>query len=104
MANRYRGEIDAELDGKRYRLVLTLGALAELESRFGVKSLAELVARMSGGSMSATEMAAVLGAGLRAGGTDLDDTEVANMYADGGLPGIVAIVTRLLGATFGQTE
>ena len=33
-ANRRRGEIDAELDGKQYRLCLTLGALAELEAAY----------------------------------------------------------------------
>ena len=31
MANRYRGEIDAEIGGRKRVLVLTLGALAELE-------------------------------------------------------------------------
>ncbi|MBN9013699.1 MAG: gene transfer agent family protein, partial [Rhizobiales bacterium] len=35
MPNRYRGEIDAELGGRRRTLVLTLGALAELEASFG---------------------------------------------------------------------
>lgn len=35
MVNRYRGEIEAILDGKSYRLCLTLGALAELEHAFG---------------------------------------------------------------------
>ena len=33
MANRYRGEIDARLDGKPHTLCLTLGALAELEDQ-----------------------------------------------------------------------
>lgn len=31
MANRHRGEIEAELGGKKRTLCLTLGALAELE-------------------------------------------------------------------------
>ena len=35
MPNLHRGEIEACLDGKPYRLCLTLGALAELESAFG---------------------------------------------------------------------
>jgi hypothetical protein len=35
MANRRRGEIDAELSGRTYRLCLTLGALAELEDAYG---------------------------------------------------------------------
>jgi hypothetical protein len=32
MSNTYRGEITADLGGRRRTLVLTLGALAELES------------------------------------------------------------------------
>ena len=32
IANRRRGEIAAELDGKPFRLCQTLGALAELEA------------------------------------------------------------------------
>jgi hypothetical protein len=39
MPNRHRGEIEAELGGERMTLVLTLGALAELESAFGVDDL-----------------------------------------------------------------
>jgi uncharacterized phage protein (TIGR02216 family) len=35
MVNRHRGEIEAMLDGRSYRLCLTLGALAELEYAFG---------------------------------------------------------------------
>ena len=35
MVNRNCGEIEAILDGKSYRLCLTLGALAELEHAFG---------------------------------------------------------------------
>ena len=35
MVNRHRGEIRRSLDGKSYRLCLTLGALAELEHAFG---------------------------------------------------------------------
>ena len=35
MANRHRGEIEAELGGQRYTLCLTLGALAEIEHAYG---------------------------------------------------------------------
>ncbi len=36
MPNLHRGEIEAEIGGKRRRLVLTLGALAELEAAFAL--------------------------------------------------------------------
>jgi len=42
MANRHRGEIEAEIGGARRRLVLTLGALAELEDAFGADDLVAL--------------------------------------------------------------
>ncbi len=39
MPNLHRGEIEAEIGGARRRLVLTLGALAELEAAFGADDL-----------------------------------------------------------------
>ena len=42
MANRLRGEIEAELDGKRWTVCLTLGALAELETALGRGDLGTL--------------------------------------------------------------
>ncbi|MFY9734679.1 MAG: GTA-gp10 family protein, partial [Rhodoplanes sp.] len=39
MPNRHRGEIEAEIGGTPRRLVLTLGALAELEAAFGADDL-----------------------------------------------------------------
>lgn len=38
MANKARGEVDLELGGQVYTLCLGLGALAEIESAFGVDS------------------------------------------------------------------
>ncbi|MGN6118018.1 MAG: GTA-gp10 family protein, partial [Nitrobacter sp.] len=42
MPNRHRGEIAAEFGGRQRTLVLTLGALAELESAFGADDLVAL--------------------------------------------------------------
>ena len=55
-ANRRRGEISAELDGKEYRLCLTLGALAELEAAYAADDLGALVERFSRGRLSALDM------------------------------------------------
>lgn len=100
MANARRGEIDAVLDGRPYRLVLTLGALAELESAFGDEDMLALAMRFEKGRISARDAARVIGAGLRGGGTEIADTEVARMRAEGGVAGFIDIVARLLGATF----
>ncbi|WP_199190467.1 MULTISPECIES: gene transfer agent family protein [Nitratireductor] len=102
--NPQRGEIAAELDGTRYRLCLTLGALAELEAGFGADDLQALVKRMASGRLSARDLARIVGAGLRGGGASLSDEEVMAMAVDGGVAGFAEIVARLLTATFGSAE
>ncbi len=101
MANRHRGEIEARLDGKTFRLCLTLGALAELEAAFGDEDLLALAARFEKGRLSARDARAIIGAGLRGAGYDISDEAVGLMQADGGAAGFVSIVARLLAATFG---
>lgn len=101
MANIHRGEIDAVLDGKSLRLCLTLGALAELEAAFGADDMLALAQRFDGGRISARDAIRIVGAGLRGAGHDIRDTDVAGMQAEGGVAGFVAIVARLLSATFG---
>lgn len=100
MANRYRGEIDAELDGKSYRLCLTLGALAELEAAFGDEDMLALASRFEKGRISARDCVRIIGAGLRGAGHEVGDEAVAAMQAEGGAAGFVDIVARLLNATF----
>jgi hypothetical protein len=102
MVNARRGEISATLDGKEWRLCLTLGALAELESAFGVDDLVALGERFASGRLSAKDMIAVIAAGLGGAGNALNPDEVANMHAEGGLAGFADIVGRLLVATFDQ--
>ncbi len=68
--NKRRGEVPVELDGRQYRLRLTLGALAELEAAYEADDLGALVERFSRGRLSAGDLIRVLGAGLqRARGT-----------------------------------
>lgn len=98
--NRHRGEVAARLDGRDVELCLTLGALAELEARFG-GDLSALVARLSAGRLAAGDMLAVIGAGLRGAGHTFTDAEVAEMQAEGGAVGYARIVVDLLTATFG---
>ncbi len=101
MANRYRGEVDARLDGKTYALCLTLGALAELEAAFGDEDMLALATRFERGRLSARDAQRIIGAGLRGAGHDISDDDVARMRADGGAAGFVDVVARLLSATFG---
>jgi hypothetical protein len=100
MANRYRGEIDADLGGKKRVLVLTLGALAELESAFGAADLVALAERFGSGRLSASDIVRIIGAGLRGAGEAVSDDDVAAMRADGGAAAFVRIAAELIAATF----
>lgn len=75
MPNKYRGEIDAQLGGRQRTLVLTLGALAELESAFGADDLVALAERFGTGRLSARDLTRILGAGLRGAGEAVTDDE-----------------------------
>jgi hypothetical protein len=101
MANRHRGEIEAEIGGARRRLVLTLGALAELEAAFGADDLPALAARFGDGRLRASDLVRIIGAGLRGAGEAVSDETVAAMAVEGGAAGYVAIAAELITATFG---
>lgn len=96
MVNVHRGEIEAELGGRVRKLRLTLGALAELEAACGEEDLLSLIARFEQGRMSATDCIAVLRAGLKGAGEDVDEAEVAGFG-----PHSIGVVVRLLEAGFG---
>ncbi len=101
--NKQRGEVPVELDGRQYRLRLTLGALAELEAAYEADDLGALVERFSRGRLSAGDLIRVLGAGLRGAGHDIADDAVARMAAAGGAAALVKAVAGVLTATFGTT-
>lgn len=101
MPNLHRGEIEASFDGVTYSLVLTLGALAELESAFGDEDMLALAARFERGRLSARDCVKIIGAGLRGSGAAVSDDDVARMQTEGGVSGFVEVVARLLTATFG---
>lgn len=102
MPNRHRGEIEAELGGVKRRLVLTLGALAELESAFGADDLVALTERFASGRLKARDLTRIIGAGLRGAGEAVSDEEVARLSVAGGAQGFVRIAAELIQATFGE--
>lgn len=104
MANTHRGEIEAKLDGKTFRLCLTLGALAELEAAFADQDMLVLATRFESGRLSARDCQRIIGAGLRGAGYEITDEDVGAMSAEGGVAGYVDIVARLLRATFGAED
>jgi len=100
MPNKHRGEIEAELGGNRHTLVLTLGALAELESAFAADDLVALAERFASGRLSARDLVRIIAAGLRGAGESVSDEEVAAMTVGGGAAGYVRIAAELIAATF----
>ncbi|MBU1176156.1 MAG: gene transfer agent family protein [Alphaproteobacteria bacterium] len=102
MANSHRGEIDAVIGGERQTLCLTLGALAELETRLQAGDLVGLAERFEVGRVSASDLIALIGAGLRGGGNEISDDELARLTVEGGLTGAAKIAAELLRATFGE--
>jgi len=101
MPNRHRGEIEAEIGGMRRTLVLTLGALAELEAAFGAEDLVALTERFGAGRLKARDLIRIIGAGLRGAGEIASDDDVARMEVTGGAQGYVRIAAELIAATFG---
>ncbi|MEJ0076014.1 MAG: gene transfer agent family protein [Alphaproteobacteria bacterium] len=104
MPNLHRGEIEAEIGGVRRRLVLTLGALAELEAAFGAEDLTALAERFGSGRLKARDLVRIIGAGLRGAGETISDDEVSRLPAESGAAGFVGIASALLAATFGVDE
>lgn len=102
MANRHRGEIEAEIGGRRRTLVLTLGALAELEAAFAASDLVALAQRFGSGQLSARDLLRIIAAGLRGAGEAVGDDEVAAMTVAGGATGYATIAAELIAATFGE--
>jgi hypothetical protein len=101
MANPQRGEISAVFEGEERTLCLTLGALAELEARLQAGDLVGLSERFGSGRVSARDLTAIIGAGLRGGGNAVTDDDLARMAIEGGLRGAAEIAARVLRATFG---
>jgi hypothetical protein len=100
MPNTHRGEIAAEIGGATRTLVLTLGALAELEAAFGADDLVALTERFGAGRLKARDLIRIIGAGLRGAGETVSDDEVARMEVAGGAQGYVRIAADLVAATF----
>jgi hypothetical protein len=89
MPNRIRGEAELIAGGRAYRLLLTLGALAEIEDGLGLANLSEVGVRLK--SVRASDLAIVTAALLRGGGHDTTPAEVLRLPCD--LGALVAAVT-----------
>ena len=100
--NAARGEVMGRFGEETHRLVLTIGALAELEAALAVSDIMALLERFAGGRISAREAALVVMAGLKGGGIALGDAALERLVK--GRPAMETIgnAARLLNATFGS--
>jgi len=80
MVNTIRGEAALIAGGKSYRLLLTLGALAEIESGLGLSDLSEVSARLK--QLRASDLAIVAAALMRGGGHDVSPADVMRLPVD----------------------
>ena len=88
MTNKVRGEAPLDAGGRQYRLLLTLGALAEIEDGLGLEDLNGAAARLK--APRAADLAIVAAALLRGGGHDMCPAEVLRLECDlGALMGAV---------------
>ncbi len=69
MTNAVRGEAALEVDGTRYRLLLTLGALAEIEEGLGLADLGQIGPRLK--QARACDIAVIAAALFKGGGHEI---------------------------------
>lgn len=104
MANRRRGEIEAVIGGRRRRLCLTLGALAELEDAYRAEDLAALVGRFTGGKLAARDLIRLIEAGLRGAGETVAAGEIGGLGGDESVAALAAVAGDLLRVTFAADD
>jgi hypothetical protein len=80
MTNNIRGEAALNAGGKQYRLLLTLGALAEIESGLGLSDLSDVSARLK--HLRASDLAIVAASLMRGGGHDVSPADVMRLPVD----------------------
>ena len=78
--NKIRGEAELLAGGKSYRLLLTLGALAEIEDGLGLTNLSEVAQRLA--QARAADLAIVAAALLRGGGQEMTPADVLRLPCD----------------------
>lgn len=100
MANRHRGEVEVELDGETHKLRFTLNALAEVEDRLNLASIADILETIK--ALSVRTLRTLLWAGLLHEQPELTEREVGEMDFD--FSHAVERVSRALTLTFKTDE
>lgn len=100
MVNPARGEVGLKTDRGELVMRLTLGSLAALEARLGAGGLVGVAERFEDGAYGADDLIALLAAGLRGGGLEIAEDEVATLGFEGGAVAAAQAAGELLERTF----
>lgn len=100
MSNPWAGEVEVTVDGVTHVGRLTLGALAELESRLGTGTIVDLVERFERAAFSSADVLAVIVAGLRGGGLRITGDDLLTADVCGGPVGAARVAATLLTRAF----
>ena len=100
MANPWRGEVTLFINGTAHTARLTLGALAELEETLEEGSLVRLVQRFELSDFSSRDVLALLGAGLRGGGSEISAEDLLHAQIEGGPMAAARAAAELLARAF----
>jgi hypothetical protein len=100
MANPHAGEVGLVIDGERFVMKLTLGALAELETRLEAESLSQMVARFEGDRLRTRDVLLLVAAGLRGGGWEGDLPDLLTAEIEGGPLEAARVAAQLLARAF----
>ncbi|MBV2361325.1 gene transfer agent family protein [Thalassococcus sp. CAU 1522] len=100
MANPWRGEVELVIDGEPRCLRLTLGALAELETRLEKGTLVDLVKRFEAGAFSTRDVLALIVAGLRGGGWSGNAADLLHAEIEGGPIAAARAAAEMLARAF----
>lgn len=100
MANPYASEVAIKIDGTAYTCKLTLGALAELEAELSNDNLIALIERLESGAFRASDILAILIAGLRGGGSSHQASDLLQADIEGGLEQAARVAAKLVVAAF----
>ena len=100
MANPYAGEVAIKIDGQERICKLTLGSLAELETKLEAGTLTELIGRFEAGACSSRDILMLIVAGLRGGGWFVTEAELLAADIEGGPIAAAKAAAEMLARAF----
>ena len=104
MVNPYRGEVSICIDGQDLPMRLSLGALAELESRLECKNLVGFVERFEAGEFRTADIILLVYQGLRCAGWGGSEDDLMKSQITGGPLVAAKAAGELLRVTFSLPE